>query len=145
VKQSKKINMSKNLLFIFLVTTFFFACKKEEDHDHNHDETTDTTYPVVTIDSPVENEMFHNGDTVHMIGLVTDNELHNGVIKIIDDTTAFEYYSYYHYVHETSSSVIDFDYVVTGVTQNSAVTITFTYDDHAEHVTVVTRKLMFMP
>jgi hypothetical protein len=138
--------MIKNTIFILLSFSLLFACKKEEDHDDDHaHDTTDTTYPVVTINSPTESEMFHNGDTVHMNGLVTDNELHNGVIKIIDDTTAFEYYSYYHYVHETSSSVIDFDYVVTGVTTNSAVTLSFTYDDHAANTTIVTRKLMFMP
>lgn len=136
--------MIKNTIFILLSFSLLFACKKEPD-PVVQDDPSDTTYPVVSITSPSENEMFHNGDTVHMIGYVSDNELHNGVIKIMDDTTAFEYYGYYHYVHETSSSVIDFDYVVTGVTTNSAVTLTFTYDDHAANTTVVTRKLMFMP
>jgi hypothetical protein len=127
-----------------LLTTVLFACKKEEDH-HHHDDEVDTTTPVVTINSPSDSMVYHNGDTVHMTGTVTDNDLHNGVIKIIDDTTAFEYYAYYHYVHETSSATINFDYIVTGVTQNSAVTLKYTYDDHAANVAVVTRKLIFMP
>ena len=134
----------KNIILGLLAASVLFACKKEEDHDHHHDET-DTTIPVVTISTPNDSTVYHNGDTVHMTGNVTDNDLHNGVIKIIDDTTAFEYYAYYHYVHETSSAVINFDYIVTGVTQNSAVTLTYTYDDHAANTKVVNRKLIFMP
>ena len=133
------------LFIVLLLTTVLFACKKEEDHhDHDHDEV-DTTTPVVTINSPSDSMVYHNGDTVRMTGTVTDNDLHNGEIKIIDDTTAFEYYSYSQYVHETSSAVINFDYIVTGVTQNSAVTLSYTYDDHVGNSAVVRRKLIFMP
>ena len=78
------------LILALLLTTVLFACKKEEDHhDHDHDEV-DTTTPVITINSPSDSLVYHNGDTVHMTGTITDNELHNGEIKIIDDTTAFE-------------------------------------------------------
>jgi hypothetical protein len=135
----------KNIILGLLAASVLFACKKEEDHHHHDDDTTDTTTPVVTITSPNDSNVYHNGDTVHMTGTVTDNDLHNGVIKIMDDTTAFEYYGYYHYVHETSSAVINFDYIVTGVTQNSAVTLTYTYDDHAANTKVVNRKFIFMP
>lgn len=133
----------KNIILGLLAASILFACNKDEE-EHHHDET-DTTTPVVTITAPDDSTVYHNGDTVRMRGTVTDNELHNGVIKIIDDTTAFEYYAYYHYVHETSSATINFDYIVTGVTQNSAVTLSYTYDDHAANVNVVRRKLIFMP
>lgn len=134
----------KKIIWGLLAASVLFACKKEEDH-HHHDDTTDTTTPVVTITSPADSMIYHNGDTVHMNGTVSDNELHHGEIKIIDDTTAFEYYGYYHYVHETTSAVINFDYIVTGVTQNSAVTLSYTYDDHTANTAVVRRKLIFMP
>lgn len=133
----------KNIILGILAASILFACKKEEDQ--LQEDEVDTTTPVVTITSPDDSLVYQNGDTVHMIGTVTDNELHNGEIKIIDDTTAFEYYGYYHYVHESSSAVINFDYIVTGVTQNSAVTLTYMYNDHVDHVAVVTRKLIFMP
>ncbi len=136
--------MNKIILGL-LLTTVLFACKKEEDHQDHDDDEVDTTTPVVTINSPSDSMVYHNGDTVHMTGTVTDNDLHNGEIKIIDDTTTFEYYGYSHYVHETSSAVINFDYIVTGVTQNSAVTLSYTYDDHVANSAAVRRKLIFMP
>lgn len=135
------------LILVLLLTTVLFACKKEEDHhdhDHSHDEV-DTTTPVVTINSPSDSLVYHNGDTVHMIGTISDNDLHNGEIKIMDDTTAFEYYGYYHHIHETTSAVINFDYIVSGVTQNSAATLTYMYNDHADNMALVTRKLIFVP
>lgn len=133
------------LILALLLTTVLFACKKEEDHhDHDHDEV-DTTTPVITINSPSDSLVYHNGDTVHMTGTITDNELHNGEIKIIDDTTAFEYYAYYHYIHDNTSAVINFDYIVSGVTQNSAATLTYRYDDHSDNIALVTRKLIFLP
>ena len=137
------MHIMKNIVLVILAVSILFACKKEEDQPQ--EDEVDTTTPVVTITSPNDSTVYQNGDTVHMTGTVTDNDLHNGVIKIINDTTAFEYYSYSHYVHETSSAVINFNYIVTGVTQNSAVTLAYTYDDHAANSAVVRRKLIFMP
>ena len=48
---------------------------------------SDTTYPVLEIYAPAENQVFANGDTIKIDGKVTDNSLYRGSIRITNDAT----------------------------------------------------------
>lgn len=135
----------KRVFIILSSFVFVYAsCKKEDDHDHDHG-TEDTTYPVVTVNTPADSSVYHNGDTVFIDALASDNSLHQGTVLIKDDTTAALYYDQYPYIHDLTSAQISYQYVVSGITQNSAATLSFNIEDHASHSTVVTRRLIFMP
>lgn len=136
--------MKKVFIILSCFIFVYASCKKEEDHDHHHD-TDDSTIPVVTLTSPIENATYHNGDTVFITGSVTDNELHAGTIIIRDDTTLTDYFSQIHNVHQQSSVAINFQYIVSGITTNRAVTLSVTYEDHKPNVGTATRKLIFVP
>lgn len=134
----------KTLINLLVVVLLFSSCKKEED-DHNHGDTDDTTFPVVTLNSPIQSSAYSNGDTVFITGSVTDNELHGGTIILKNDTSLVEYFNQYHATHQMTSATINYFYVVSGITQNEAVTLMVTYEDHVPNVTTVTRNLIFMP
>jgi hypothetical protein len=138
--------MRYNIPFLILGLVVFSSCDKEADHDHgNNTNTSDTTPPVVTINSPVESMVYHNGDTVFITGSVSDLELHGGTILLKNDTSLNEYLNQYHNVHQLTNANISFQYIVTGITQNEAVTLTATYEDHTPNYSTITRHLIFMP
>jgi hypothetical protein len=73
-----------------LSLTFFTACDKDDDHDHN--DTSDKTAPAVTLTSPTSMQIFYSGDTVWIKGTVTDQSLHEMVVSIkkkSDDAVLF--------------------------------------------------------
>lgn len=138
----------RRIFFISLISIYFISCKKEnaEEDTHSHETpTADTTIPVINLNSPIENSIFHNGDTVFISGTVTDNEMHSGTILLKNDTTSFEYMNQYHNVHGLSSAVINFYYVVSGISQNESVTLTLSYEDHAPNYGTALRHLLFLP
>lgn len=135
----------KNKIQLFLLgIALISSCKKEHDHDHNHD-TNDTSSPVVTVNSPTDSTVYHNGDTVFISGSVTDNDLHGGTILLKNDTSAVEYLNQYHNVHQLTSANFSYQYILNGITQTEAVTLTVSYEDHIPNTNTVTRHLVFMP
>jgi hypothetical protein len=133
------------LLYIVSVLIIFTSCEKEEDHhDHDHDEG-DTTAPVIDLTSPSDSSVFHNGDTVFISGTVSDNGLHTGTILIKNDTTAFEYFNQLHEIHIGETAIIEYMYIVSGITQNEMATFTASYSDHTGNPAVLSRKMVFMP
>lgn len=124
------------------ITCFLYACDREPDHVHD---TTDSSAPNLTLDSPADSSVYHNGDTVFITGNITDNELHGGTIILKNDTTAFEYLNQYHNVHQLTSANFSYQYILSGFTQSEAVTLTVSYEDHRPNTTTLVRHLVFMP
>ncbi|MDP2174556.1 MAG: hypothetical protein Q8K70_01455 [Bacteroidota bacterium] len=66
----------KNLLIVSAILIGYSACKKDDDHDHNHGNSDDKTSPTISINDPKKAE-YEIGDTAFVNVLVTDNvELH---------------------------------------------------------------------
>lgn len=137
--------MKNTFLLLTVFTLIFSSCKREEDEDHHHHDTTDTSAPVISLNTPADSSVYQNGDTVFISGMVTDEEMHAGTIIIKDDTTLTEYFNQSHYVHDLTSAQINYIYIVNGITQNRAATLTVRYEDHAPNVGIATRRLIFIP
>lgn len=137
----------RKIIFILITVLFFFSCKKENAKEENHvqNEMTDSTTPVVVLNSPIENSVFHNGDTLFISGSVSDNELHGGTVILKNDTSSLVYLNQYHNVHGLSTATINFFYVVNGITQNESVKLTASYEDHTPNYSVQTIQLYFQP
>ncbi|MCB0521106.1 MAG: hypothetical protein H6577_26820 [Lewinellaceae bacterium] len=61
------------MLAVLLAVVLFQNCKDDEGDGHELSE--DTTAPVLILTSPTEGQDFVNGDTIHIIGKVTDDVL----------------------------------------------------------------------
>lgn len=69
--------MKKTLLISAAVLTIAaISCKKDEEHDYDHE-------PVITIHEPVKDH-FHSGDTLHIyVDVVDEKELHEARLWLI--------------------------------------------------------------
>lgn len=86
--------MKKHLLFY---TILFFSCSKGSSEEKDHEA------PVVTLQTPVNNQVFTGGQNIMIAGTVTDNkyikEIH---IEITNLVTAAEYLHVH--IHPAASS-----------------------------------------
>jgi hypothetical protein len=132
--------------FLFIAFLFsIYACKKAKDPAPPQPPPADTTVPVITLSSPANASVYHNGDTLKITGVVTDNDLHSGSIEIKDDTTAVVYFTASPYVHGLTSANINYSWIVTGITQNAAATITLQFNDHHPNVGVKQVHVILQP
>lgn len=127
-------NLFFGLLALALAATFN-AC-------HNHDED-DTNAPVLTLESPVEGSSY-SGE-VHVHGKVTDESLHEMSIKVTNDATGVAYLDAAPEVHDETDYAFDEHFTPTGLTSETAVTLTITVEDHNENVTTKTVKFKVKP
>ncbi|MCB0521105.1 MAG: hypothetical protein H6577_26825 [Lewinellaceae bacterium] len=119
------------MLTVLLAMVIFQNCKDDEGDSHEPGE--DTTAPVLSLTSPTNGQNFVNGDTIHIMGTVTDETaLHEYVWSIKDAGGAT--------VHEATVSVhdkIEHDihemHVVSGVTAATTWTVTVHVEDHGEN------------
>jgi hypothetical protein len=119
-----------------LALLFFSACDK--DHD-NHDED-DTSKPVAIITSPTDLAVFTNGDTIRIKGKLEDNELHEAVVSLMDDTTNAVLFSYTPYAHDKTVVTID-TFWKASVIKNTKATLLFQAMDHADNIGTANRKI----
>ncbi len=140
-KQS--IKHMKLIYSILLLSVFATACKKEDD-DHDHDTTTDTTKPVITINSPSNMAMYNNGDTVKIRGTVTDNSLHELLIRIVKDSDGSELFRSTPTVHDLTSYSINENWK-SAVTDHTNASIIISAEDHGSNVGSDTVHIHIMP
>ena len=126
----------QNLLFAatIVASVSFGACHK---HDHDHDED-DTTAPVLTISSPATDAVV-NGE-VQISGRATDESMHEMEIKVTKDSDGSELFSATPSVHDKTDYTIDQRFTPSGITAETAVTLTISVSDHSEHTTTQTVK-----
>src|ERR1043165_6099494 len=106
--------------------------------------SSDTTYPVLEVYTPAENQGFANGDTIKIDGKVTDNSLYRGTIKITNDASgavlieqAYEIHGLglysFHLEQKVSVSIIT-DY-----------TVTVQFEDHGRNISLRSVKIKVNP
>ena len=119
--------MYKILLFSFCSLFAFstIACH------HNHEDEDDSTIPVITIEEPVDGESI--AGEVHFHGTVTDNSLHEMTIKVTRDSDGAEQFSAAPTVHDLTAYDFDEHWTPSGLTEETAVTVTITAEDHGSN------------
>lgn len=132
--------MKNKFLFsaVLLITASFFSCTEEHDHG-DHDA------PVISITSPAGSAMFMNNDTIHITGMVTENDdLHELLVEIRkpDHTVLF---SQAPTVHGLDTFLLDMVYPVTGMTSASDAQLVVIASDHSENIDSVVVNLELMP
>lgn len=132
-----------NLTLLAIVAIAFSSCKKEED-DHSHDTTSDNTKPVITISSPTSTAMYNNGDTIKIRGTVTDNSLHELLIKIVDDANGTVLYSTAPTVHDLTTYSFSANWK-SSVTDHTNASVIVMAEDHSSNVSSDTVHVHIMP
>ena len=126
-------NIKKHTYLALVISSLLFtaACKKHDDHKHDE---TDTTYPQITITTPVDMQTYKSGDSVYIKGSVTDNDLHEMKITITKDSDSSELFSESPVVHGMSSYAIN-TFWLSGLSSGAAsyipATLLVTAEDHA--------------
>jgi hypothetical protein len=147
-KRNSDMKFYSYVLLLAFTTIQATSCSKTKgsssNDDHHPVNENDTTMPVIRIDRPAAGQVFANGDTVKIEGVVTDNSLYQGKIKIINDGNGLlvneKNYNVhnqqsvnYSLLHKTSVSVIT-DY-----------TITIEFEDHGLNKAVQTVRVKVTP
>lgn len=127
-----------------LITSFLFlSCSKDED-PHEID-GADTIAPVITITTPTNNEVFTNGASLNVTGMLTDDKgLYRGTIKITNDANAAVIKEQTYEIHGLLSYNFNLSQVLT-VTSISDYTITVKFEDHGRNESTKSVKIRINP
>ena len=91
---------------------------------------SDTTPPVVLIQTPSEGQVFSNGSTVAITGRVTDeNGLYRGVIRVTNDANGALLREQLYEIHGLLGYNFSLNYTAT-VSGVSNYTVTVSFEDH---------------
>ena len=139
------------IILFFLVSTSIalISCSKggtpddgSGPHIINND---DSIPPVITIYTPVTDQVFSSGNTINVTGKVTDvGGLYRGSIRITNDANGallkeqlYEIHGFQLYNFSTSYT--------TSVTAVSNYTVTVSFEDHGTNVTTASVKVKVNP
>lgn len=137
------------LSFCISVVIVMTACSKggvalTEDEQHVQQDFTDTTFPVIEILKPSNNQSFTSGDIIKVQGKVTDNGLYQGSIRIKDDANGAVAKEQSYEIHFYQSYDFSIEYKAT-VTSATNYTITVQFEDHGSNITSKSVKVKVNP
>ena len=118
------------MLAVLLAIVLFQNCKGDEGDGQTG---TDTTAPVLTLSSPTNGQPFVNGDTIHIMGKVTDETALHEYVWSIKDAGGTSVHEATVSVHDQIEHDIHEMHVVSGVTTASTWTVTVHVEDHGEN------------
>ncbi len=128
---------------ILAATLSLNSCKKEED-DHGHDDSSDKDKPVIAMTSPTAMQVFYSGDTVRIKGVVTDESLHEMMIKIIKDSDGSVLFTETPTVHDLKIYNIN-TYWKSQVSDHTNARLIVLAEDHNANVSSDTVRIHIMP
>jgi phosphate-selective porin len=115
------------------------------DGYHGPPTPNDTTAPVLTINTPTNNQVFTSGNTISITGRITDDfGLFQGSIRITDDATGALLKEQLYVIHYVLSYDFNVPYV-TNVTTPSDYTVTVSFEDHGLNTTTQSVKVKVNP
>ena len=126
----------KFFLFSILSILILSSC-----HDH-HDEN-DKDAPVLLIEKPADNTVVSGKVEIH--GKVTDKSLHEMEIKVTKDSDGSELYKATPSVHDKTEYSFDEHFTPSGLSGETAVTLTIKVEDHSDNVTTKSVKFKVRP
>ena len=129
-----------NIFCSFFLLLILFSCSRGGSGDTNsgggdgigHDPTvSDTTAPVLQIYTPVENQVFVNGNTINITGKITDDlGLYQGVIRITDDANGSILKEQRYEIHYVLAYNFNISYTTFNVSSPADYTVTVSFEDH---------------
>ena len=140
-----KIFLIKTTCILFLAAIQLSSCKKEEAHDHHHnDDASDKVKPTVVVSTPSSLQMYNNGDTIKIRGLVSDASLHKLLIKIVKDSDNSVLYSETPTVHDFTTYTLSSNWK-SAVTDHTNASVIVVEEDNNSNVGSDTVKIHIMP
>lgn len=150
-KERKKLSLmwmkQQNLLLIigiFLIVAASGCSKGALQADPHQTDFSDTTTPVVQVSGPSDNQVFRNGEVIHVSGRVTDNSLYQGSIRIMEDATNIILKDQAYEIHGYQVYDFNLDYQAL-VTATTYYTITVKFEDHGLNVGSKAVKVIINP
>ena len=96
------------LIILLLMVAGLYSCQKKSDAE------PDASQAVLTITSPVAGQVYHSGDSVHVMATVTfPAEMHGYEIKVTDTVSGLVVYDEAQHVHNDHFEISS-AYVSTG-------------------------------
>lgn len=130
-----------------VIIVFVAACSKgdpsEEEPIHQF-LNDDTTYPVIQITTPADNQVFTSVANINVTGKVTDNSLYQGSIKITNDANNALLKEQLYEIHGLQLYNFNLAYTAT-VAAQSNYSVIITFDDHGGHTSADTVKIKVNP
>jgi hypothetical protein len=128
--------MKNQLLFVLFLFIFgALAC-----HHHDHDDS-DTTSPVVTITKPAESSNVVGA--LQVVVAVSDNSLHEMSVELLKDSDNSVLVSEKPKVHDETSYNFDKTFNLSGITDQTPMTLKVKVEDHGGNVTEKTLKFNY--
>jgi hypothetical protein len=138
-KRKKKNNFKylKSSLLYCLLLFFCASCGKggtvaDEIHVIN---TSDSTYPVVEVNTPADNQVFTSGSAINVTGKVSDNSLYQGSITIRNDANGAIVKEQYYEIHYIPIYNFSISYTPS-VTASTDYTVIVKFEDHGHNQTI---------
>jgi hypothetical protein len=128
--------MKKSIYILFAGAFLITSCTHDPEPQH--------AAPEIDITNPSSGVVYHNGDTIIMQAVLSDeDELHEALIMVND--TADTFFLYQPYVHELDSFVVDTFWVVSGVSGTLPAFTTFHAENHHEKETTINLSILLQP
>jgi hypothetical protein len=115
------------------------------DHDDSFPiDPTDNSYPVVTVSSPTDDQVYTSGSTVNVMGTVSDNSLYQGSISIRNEANGLVVKDQYYEIHYIPSYNFSMSCPIT-VTTPTDFTVSVKFEDHGRNITARTVNIKVNP
>jgi hypothetical protein len=125
-----------SIFLLLFVSGLFFACSKggtttDDGSGGPHIVTdNDTTRPVLTVTTPVTNQVYSNGAVINVTGSITDDlGLYRGSIRITNDATGEIVKEQLYEIHGVLAYTFNVSAMAT-VTTATDFTVSVFYEDH---------------
>ena len=148
-KKSKKnsfVSVRYALLYC-LLCCFSVSCSKggaAGDDPHTTIDPNDNTYPVVTVNTPTDDQVFASGSTIDVTGTVSDNSLFQGSISILNEDNGLVIKDQYYEIHYIPSYNFSMSCPIS-VTTSTNFTVSVKFEDHGHNITAKTIKIKVNP
>jgi Bacterial Ig domain len=137
---------------LLLTIVFMAACSKSGTTTDNSNGAGDHTYspddtipPVLSITTPVVNDVFTSGNSINVTGRIEDDlGLYRGTIRITDDGSGAVLKDQPYEIHGIKAYNFSLSYL-TSVTSVSNYTVTVSFEDHGLNATTKSVKVKVNP
>jgi hypothetical protein len=150
-KKNRRFIAVRNFQIIVYIAITLISCSKggaiieEPDAGAHVFNPQDVTAPVITVNTPTDNQVFVSGSTITISGRLTDDYgLYRGTIKVIKDATGFELKNQPYEIHGFKTYDFSLPHV-TSETSPADYTIVVSFEDHGLNVTTKSVKVKVNP
>jgi phosphate-selective porin len=136
---------------ILLLGMAIIACSRgssttgDENPNPHVENPADTTAPVITINTPADNQVFSNGQLINMTGRLTDDMgLYRGTVKLINDANGLVLKEQVYEIHGLLAYNFAMNYTAS-VSSTANYTVTVSFEDHGYNAVTRSVKIKVNP